>query len=85
MARRPDARIDVEAVGAHHHDRGGFLALVTRQSPVRHRRQPDIGVEAHLVAGVPGQHRTAARLRHVADQYPRPARILMGLVRQSLD
>src|SRR6266849_8565944 len=84
MARGPGARIDVEPVGTHHHDRGRFLALFARQSPVRHRRQPDIGVEAYLVAGVPGQHRTAARLRHVADQYPRPARSLPRLLRQSL-
>src|SRR5467141_3634345 len=85
MARRPGARIDIEPVGAHHHDRGRFLALFARQSPVRHRRQPDIGVEAHLVAGVPGQHWAAARLRHIADQYSRPPRILVRLVRQSLE
>ena len=77
-------RIDVEPVGAHHHDRRHLLALVARQLPVRHRRQPDVGVEPDLVAGVPGEHRTAARLRHVADQDPGPAGILVGLGRQPL-
>ena len=74
--------IDVEPVGAHHHDRGHFLALVARQSPVRHRRQPDVGVEPDLMAGVAGQHRAAARLRHVADQDSRPAGVLARLGRQ---
>src|SRR6185437_5844186 len=32
MARRPDFRIDVEAVGTHHHDGGHVLALLTRQT-----------------------------------------------------
>ena len=50
-----------------------FLALGRRQSAVRHRRQPDVGVEPDLVRGMAGQHRPAARLRDVADQQPRPA------------
>ena len=72
MARRPGARIDVEPVGTYHHDRGRFLTLFARQSPVRHRRQPDIGVEADLVRGVAGQHRAAARLRNVAYEQAGP-------------
>ena len=85
MVWRPGARIDIEPVGAHHHDRGHFLALIARQLPVRHRRQPDVGVEPDLMAGMAGEHGTAARLRHVADQYPRPARFLMRPGRQSLE
>ena len=84
MARRPDVRIDVEPVAAHHHDRRHFLALVARQPPVRHRRQPDVGVEPDLMAGMSGEHRAAARLRHVADQQSRPAGVLLRLVGQPL-
>ena len=43
----------------------------------------DIGVEADLVRGVAGQHRSAARLRNIADQEPRPA-VLHCLARQFL-
>jgi len=46
-----------------------------RDKSVRHRRQPDVGIEPDLVAGMAGEHRTATRLRHVADQdsgQPRP-------------
>ena len=69
MCRRPDFRIDVEPVGAHHHRSPTSPRARSRDSsPVRHRRQPDVGVEADLMAGVAGQHRAAARLRHVADQ-----------------
>ncbi len=35
-----------------------------------HGRKPDVGVEADLVRSVSGQHRTAARLRDVAEQQP---------------
>ncbi len=84
MARREDFRIDVEPVVAHHHDGGHFLALFARQSMIRHRRQPDVGVEPDLVAGVAGQRRTAARLPDVADQYAGPAGVLVRLDRQPL-
>ncbi len=43
--------------------------------PIGHRGQPDVGIEPDLVAGVSGQHRTTARLRHVADHQPRPAEL----------
>ena len=43
-------------------------------SRVRHRRQPDVGVEADLMARMAGDHRAAARLRHVADQEAGPVR-----------
>src|SRR5258708_8273792 len=79
MARRENLRIDVEPVGAHHHDGGHLLALLARQQMFRHRRQPDIGIEPDLMAGVAAKRRTAARLPDVADQYSRPAGILVRL------
>ena len=36
------------------------------------------------MAGMAGEHRPAARLRHVADQYSGPAGILVRLIRQPL-
>ena len=35
---------------------------------IRHRREPDIGIQSYLMASMAGDHGTAARLRHVADQ-----------------
>ena len=46
---------------------------VPRELAVGHGREPDVGVEADLMAGMAGEHRAAARLRHVADQEPAPA------------
>jgi hypothetical protein len=77
--------IDVEAVLAHHHGRGNAFALLARQAPVRHRRQPHIGVEAELVRSVTRHHRPAARLREIADEDAVPARDLRGLGRESLE
>ena len=68
LTGRPDRRIDIAAVGRHHIDRGHLLALDPLEFAVRHRRQPNIGIEADLMAGVTGDYRPAARLRHVADQ-----------------
>ena len=48
-------------------------ARARQSAAVRHRRQPDVGVEADLMRGVAGQHRPAARLRDVADEEARPA------------
>ena len=73
MGRCPDIRVDVLAVGADHHGGRHFFALGRSQFAIGHRREPDVGIEPDLVAGVPGDHRPAARLRHVADQKPRPA------------
>src|SRR4029077_712485 len=33
-----------------------------------HRREPDVGVETDLMAGMACKQRTTARLRHVADE-----------------
>ena len=62
------ARIDVGAVGAHHHRRVGELALLLRHAVVGHRPEPDVGVDARLVRGVATEHGAAARLCHVADE-----------------
>jgi hypothetical protein len=39
------------------------------------RRKPNIDIEADLMAGVVGEHRAAARLRHVANQKTIPANL----------
>jgi hypothetical protein len=49
------------------------FALLARELAVGHRREPDVGVEPDLMAGMAGAHRAAARLRHVADQETAPA------------
>ena len=74
MAGRPQFRVDVAPAVGDHHRRRDFLALGAAELPRRHRRQPDVGIEADLVARMAAHHRTAARLRHVADQEagPRP-------------
>ncbi len=46
---------------------------------VGHRRQPDVGIEADLMTGMPGDHRPAARLRHVAHQEAVPVARLVDL------
>ena len=70
-------------------DVGGrhLLALLAGQLAVRHRRQPDVGVETDLMAPVAGDHRAAARLRHVADQQAGPAdrRRFVGEAFEELD
>ena len=70
--------VDVEPIGAHHIGRPTSSRARRRQRAVRHRRQPDVGVETDLVGGVAGQHRPAARLRDVADQDARASRRRAG-------
>ena len=48
-------------------------------------REPDVGVESDLMAGVAGDHRTAARLRHVADEEAGPAVERPRVARQPLE
>ena len=79
MAGRPDLRIDVLLVGGDHVGRGHLLALLARERRSRHRGEPDVGIEPDLVAAVAGEHRPAARLRHVADQQAGPVRHLRHL------
>ena len=73
MRRRPDAFVDVDAFSSIIETALMFSRSVGDKRAVRHRRQPDVGVEPDLVRGMAGQHRPAARLRDVADQQARPA------------
>jgi hypothetical protein len=50
-----------------------LVALDRGQTPIRHRRQPNVALDAKLVRRMPGQHRPAARLRQVTDQEPAPS------------
>src|SRR6266481_7712351 len=75
MSGREHLRINIEPVVAHHHDRRHLLTVFPRQHAIRHRRQPDVGVESDLMAGMAAQRRPAARLADVADQYSGPAGI----------
>src|SRR6516162_10059108 len=69
----PYLRIDVSQIGRDHIAGRAELALFAALYVVWHRRKPDIDVEADLMAGVVGEHRSAARLRHVANQKTIPA------------
>ena len=82
---RPSRRINVETVGAHDHCRLHFLALPKRQSPVWHRAQPDVGVQADLMRRMTVDHWSAARLRHVANEQAGPNSRGAGLVRGSFE
>ena len=73
MLMRPHAGIDVEPIVADHLGGGHEFAFFRRKLAVGHRRQPDIGVEPDLMAGMAGEHGPAARLRHVADEESAPA------------
>ncbi len=85
VRRRPDLRIDVLPVVGDHVGRHHLLALLAGQLAVRHRREPDVGVEPDLMAPVAGQHRAAARLRHVADQQAVAPADLRRLVGEALE
>ena len=76
--------IDGERILQHRY-RGHVLALLRGQDAVGHGGEPDIGVEPHLMAGMAGQHRPAARLRHVADKQPRPAVERARVAREPLE
>src|SRR5262249_14961699 len=67
MLRRPRHRIDVHSVSANDIRCRKLVTFGGAQPPVRHPRQPNIGIEPDLVRTVPCQHRPAARLRDVAD------------------
>ena len=74
VPRRPPAGIDVEPVGSHHVGGRHEFPLLAGEPPRRHGREPDVGVEPHLMRGMARQHGAAARLGDVADQQTRPAR-----------
>ena len=72
MQRRPFGHVDGEGILEHGH-RGHVLALLRGEDAIGHGGEPDIGVEPDLMARMAGDHRAAARLRHVAHEQPRPA------------
>ena len=82
---RPHRRVDVEPIRPHDIGGGHLLAFGARQLAGRHRRQPDVDVEADLMRGVAGQHRTAARLRHVADENAGPMADGRHLARETFE
>ena len=84
VQRREDGGIDAERV-LQHGDRAHVLPLLRGQGVVRHGGQPDIGVEPDLVAGMAGEHGSAARLRHVADEKSGPAVKRARVARQPLE
>src|ERR1700736_3062297 len=75
MRRGPDVWIDIQAIFGDYHGRRYFFALSARQLSIRHRGEPNVRIEADLMAGVARAHGAAAWLRHVADEEPAP----MGL------
>ncbi len=82
---RPTRPVDREPVLGHHVDRRHGLAFFSGERAVRHRGEPDVGVEADLVGGVAGQHRAAARLGNVADQNAVPDAFGLRLAREALE
>src|SRR5262249_34803358 len=71
----PHFQIDVELIGRDHIGGRTELALLSTLHVVWHRRKPNIDIETDLMASVLGEHRPAARLRHVADQKTIPANL----------
>ena len=80
MRRRPGRRIDIYPVPCDNVCCRDAVPLRWAEPPIWHGRQPNIGIEPDLVLAVPGQHRSAARLRDITDQKSGPA----GLARQFL-
>ena len=85
LGGRPMPPVDREPVLGHHVDRRHVLALLERERMVGHRGEPDVGVEADLMRGVAGQHRSAARLGNVADQNAVPYPFRLRLAREALE
>src|ERR1700730_2952352 len=79
-----DAIVDAIVVGAHKRAQPGILPLCRRQRRPGLALEPEIGIEARLVAGMSGDRRTAARLADIADIKRRLARGA-HLFRQRLD
>src|SRR5262249_13566464 len=79
MLMGPHFRIDVEHIGRDYIGGRAELPLLATLHVVWHRREPNIDVEADLMASVVGKHRPAARLRHVADQKTVPANLFRAL------
>jgi hypothetical protein len=80
----PDLGINVEPILRNHVERRVELTLLLRKLVVGHWCEPDVDVEADLMAGVAGEHGATARLGHVADQEPVPTN-LPGIVGEPLN
>ena len=72
-ARRPDRRIDVAPVGPHQAAQFDRVALRADNGGRGPHVQPDIGVQADLVADMAARHRAAAGAGDVFDQQRRQA------------
>ncbi|TWH27212.1 hypothetical protein L611_000500000420 [Aminobacter sp. J15] len=83
MRRRPLAVVDIERVLLEQRDEIHLLALLVREAPVRHRQEPDVRIEAELMGSMAGGHRSATRLRNVAQEQSGPA-ILDRIAREAL-
>src|SRR5262249_39704425 len=81
----PHFRIDVEHIRRDNIGGRAELALLATLHVVWHRREPNIGVQADLMASVLGEHRSAARLRHVANQKAVPADLFCVLIKPFLE
>src|SRR5262249_9798421 len=84
MRMRPQLRLTIAPIFGDHNRGQAEFALLVGGLVVRCGREPDIDIEPDLMAGVAGQHRTAARLRHVADPDTVPA-CLFSAVPEPLD
>jgi hypothetical protein len=60
------------------------FAFLWRKLVSWHGRKPDIDIEPDLMAGMAGEHGSAAWLGHIADQQPGPSDVLR-LVSQPLN
>src|SRR5262249_16861466 len=79
IGRRPHFVIDIDPIRRNHVHRRIPFAVFAGQHGFGHRFEPDVDVGTDLVTGVPVDHWSAARLRHVADQKTIPA-ALFGIV-----
>src|SRR5262249_10198064 len=70
---RPHLGVDVLAVCGDHRRGHHLFPLDPCELVIRHRREPYVGVEAHLMTGVSRQQWATARLGHVAEEKPAPA------------
>src|SRR5690606_13745131 len=82
--RRPSALVDVKRAIPDERLGADRLALGVGEAPLGHGHEPDVGVEADLVRGMPAGHWPATRLRDVADEQPVPA-VLRCLLRKLPD
>ena len=85
MLRRPDRRIDIHPILCDNICCRDVVPLGRAEPPIRHWRQPNIGIEPDLVRAMAGQHRSAARLRDVTDEKPGPAGLARQFLRQPLE